>query len=282
MDIRRNKQYRRSCQCSSTRFPFSSSFLFLSVVLPSSSYAQLGFRQNTATPPSPTTTAPTLFITSVSGTSSASTPSNSPNFNLDPDPDPDPDPDSEPISQQESHAFKYYFLIIVAFAIIFCICLLYLGRRKKRKQALLRSNSQRALARDVAGFRSRVPPRGSLWTFGGFGSGGGNNRVETVEGLDERGEAPPPYVANCKPPSLRNVDLSAPSTSAGREEAVELSRMSGNVDRGGERNKPPDYYATGSSEELGNVTRPTTAVTASDRFESERRLLSNTEGTLHG
>lgn len=77
---------------------------------------------------------------------------------------------------------------------------------------LARSSSQRALASDVEGFRSRFNFGGGA---GAFGMGGatyrGMPRTRTrrgagegeVEGLDERGEAPPPYVEGQKPPSIR-------------------------------------------------------------------------------
>jgi hypothetical protein len=111
---------------------------------------------------------------------------------------------------------------------------------------------------------------------------------EREEGLDERGEAPPPYGAERKPPSLRSVDVAAPAEvrrSGERSadgEAVELRRMSGETGREMEGHEPPGYHAAVAEEDIGDITRPTTAVTASDRFGSVRRLLSNTDSTSHG
>jgi len=135
----------------------------------------------------------------------------------------------------------------------------------------MRSNSQRALARDVEGFRTRLRGRTGLgWNNGPTQ----RNRSDLEEGLDERGEAPPPYVPGTKPPSLRSVDVGRPSTSSEHRvgEAVELRAMSGDVEH------PPDYHdhhdlAPGS--DVG-ITRPDTAVTASERFGSMRRLISHT------
>lgn len=165
-----------------------------------------------------------------------------------------------------------------------------MGKRKKRKQAIQRSNSTRALARDVEGFRARITRtqgRGTPWTFGGFGLGGhgSGHTDERLEGLDERGEAPPPYAATgSKPPSLRSVDIRAPAPAEVRRsaegEAVELRRMSG--DAGREANNPPEYHAAVGSEDIVDVTRPSAAVTASDRFGgSMRRLLNSTGSTTH-
>lgn len=136
----------------------------------------------------------------------------------------------------------------------------------------MRSNSQRALARDVEGFRTRLRGRTGLgWNNGPTQ----RNRSDLEEGLDERGEAPPPYVPGTKPPSLRSVDgVRRLSTSSEHRvgEAVELRPMSGNVEH------PPGYHERQDLAPGGNVgiARPDTAVTASERFGSMRRLISHT------
>lgn len=130
------------------------------------------------------------------------------------------------------------------------------------------------------------------WSAGYNGEGGRRARGE--EGLDERGEAPPPYGAEGKPPSLRSVDhdhVVASTENAGVRrsgervadgEAVELRRMSGDTPREVEGHEPPEYHAavaSGNSGDIGDITRPTTAIIASTRLESTRRLLSRTSGT---
>jgi hypothetical protein len=101
-----------------------------------------------------------------------------------------------------------------------------------------------------------------------------NGRVEEREdGLDERGEAPPPYAPGSKPPSIRSHERR--STDNGIGEEVELQRTSAG-------NNPPEYHEaarSGTEEDIGEITRPRTAVTASERFGSMRRLLSPTEGS---
>jgi len=97
------------------------------------------------------------------------------------------------------------------------------------------------------------------------------------EGLDERGEAPPPYAPGSKPPSIRTVDLRRPSTSlrTGEVEEVELGHI-----RQEDPNAPPGYHEhveLGSQEEdIVDVRRLAFAVTASDRYGSTRRLMSTT------
>lgn len=56
----------------------------------------------------------------------------------------------------------------------------------------LRNNQQSALARDLETWPGRRRGGGGRWRFGGADS-----RVE--EGLDERGEAPPPYLKELDP-----------------------------------------------------------------------------------
>ena len=120
---------------------------------------------------------------------------------------------------------------------------------------MLRSQSQRALARDVEGWRTRFRPNY-------------NNGRE--EGLDERGEAPPPYAPGSKPPSIRSHERRGTDTENGEE--VELARMNTG-------HNPPGYHEAARSaeeEDIGDITRPRMAVTASDRFGSVR--LSSTTG----
>jgi len=62
-------------------------------------------------------------------------------------------------SDINNNVFHFYFLIIAIAVIAFFLTILYISRRKKRKAEIMRSNSQRALARDVEGFRRLV----ELW-----------------------------------------------------------------------------------------------------------------------
>jgi len=137
---------------------------------------------------------------------------------------------------------------------------------------MMRRQSQRALARDVEGWRTRFRT--------GLGNNAGHDDTR-VEGLDERGEAPPPYAPGSKPPSIRTENRRRESTDHGHGhgraggEAVELRRMSGEAIP-----SPPGYREAASrgpqEEDIGDIARPRPAVTASDRFGSMRRLLSDT------
>jgi hypothetical protein len=106
-----------------------------------------------------------------------------------------------------------------------------------------------------------------------------------VEGLDERGEAPPPYVPGGKPSSIRAVsgslDLADARVSHGANGgSVELSTLPSSP-RSNADPPPPDYHehASQGSEDIGDITRPVPAFTTPDRHESSRRLLGNSNGS---
>jgi hypothetical protein len=146
---------------------------------------------------------------------------------------------------------------------------LAISRRKKRKAAQLRSHGQRALARDVEGFRARL---GRGWP--GTGNAGVNTRDERDDGLDERGEAPPPYVPGSRPPSLRSGDEVRPSLGSENRMGNEVELRNMNDTRAPK--EPPGYHENTGSETDPAIARPATSITASERFRSTRRLLSHT------
>lgn len=81
-----------------------------------------------------------------------------------------------PGGEAKNRVFNYYFLFLALLAAILAALLWWLHRQRRREQEQIRLRGQRALVRDVerwAMYRRRQPP--------------------TVEGLNESGEAPPPY-----------------------------------------------------------------------------------------
>ena len=248
----------RRCQCARSYLPRSTALFFLALFLPSTSSAQF------TTSLSQTARSPTTFSTStIPSSTTISTPTTTQSS------PPSAASSSQPSSSptEASHAFNYYFLIIAGVVIIISFCILYVGRQKKRKAALIHNRGQRALARDVEGWRSRF----------GMGRGGlySTNLHDTgpEEGLNERGEAPPPYVPGSKPPSIRSEELRRPSTAASSHmhaETVELSNM-------GLNSSPPVYneHLNRASENRStDIIRPEAALTASERHTSLRRSAS--------
>lgn len=220
------------CTCARSRIPLSSTLLLLYWILPSTSLAQL-----TSIPPE---------------SESTSTPSIAPT--------PEPSAGSSPDNHNSGNRpFNYYFLIVAVVGLVFCIGILWFTKRRKQKAALMRFQGQRALARDVEGWRGRF----------GVGRAGGTSRSIRQEGLDERGEAPPPYVPGSKPPSIRTTDGRRPSTTV-RSVGVEDVEM-GDMRR--DDNAPPDYEETNPSHDtdIADIRRPVTAIIAPGRVGSIER-----------
>jgi len=172
-----------------------------------------------------------------------------------------------------THIFNYYFLIVAFFVFVFCILFLFFGRQRKRRAALLRSNGQYALARDIEGWRGNWTEFGN-WRHGPQGvpstatARDGILGVGDREGLNERGEAPPPYIHEDKPPSIRQGDGASRVGTVGNNgtEPIELTQMQPNYRR------PPGYEEnTGTDGGPVTVTRPAAALTTSNRFLSMRR-----------
>ena len=110
---------------------------------------------------------------------------------------------------------NYYFLLLAVFVVvIILICLLWSRSRRKRR-AQHQDLRQDALHRDV----NRLG--GHWWMH--------VRRDNREEGLNERGEAPPPYIPNEPVPVFR------PDAPERQSPAVPLQNLSTN------QQKPPDY-----------------------------------------
>ena len=252
-----------TCECLRPRLPLSSSFLFLSIILPSSSYAQLAARA--AETESLSLTLPTTSPDASAFYSDADTTAGSIS-----------DPSSDTNSSDKSSstpAFNYYFVILAALAILTCVCLLLYNRRRRRKAAILRSRGQHALARDVESF---APWRGH---FRGGNSHGGAFNTHFHEGLDERGEAPPAYFSGDKPPGIQEtVTAVSPSPDPlGRGDAMELTTVGAR----GSAYSPPSYDDSDGKDSKLEIRRPQDAVPAPHRPVSIRSVLSHSETSAH-
>ena len=130
---------------------------------------------------------------------------------------------SVPNSGTDEHSvLNYYFLLLAAFIIIIIILYFTLARKRKRRFAQATTRRQDALAADLGRW-----PGGGTGTMG-YGPRTGRWHVlrtpRPQEGLDERGEAPPAYVA--KPETAVHPPL-GPGES--HSEGFEMT------------SKPPDY-----------------------------------------
>lgn len=132
----------------------------------------------------------TTFTTSTSASSNTTTSSATSRKTQDPGlfpPAGASDP-SNPETQRRDTAFNYYFLILAGFGIFVAIGLWWIRRRRKWRKEQMRLSGQNALARDLDGW---VNTR--RWMHGARRHNQTAAFVRREEGLNEHGEAPPPY-----------------------------------------------------------------------------------------
>ena len=84
-------------------------------------------------------------------------------------------------------AFNYYFLLLAVLVLLVLLFLFFIHRWRKRQSERLRQNGQHALARDLEGWQN------THRLMHGRYRADGAVLVQQDEGLDEHGEAPPPY-----------------------------------------------------------------------------------------
>lgn len=112
-----------------------------------------------------------------------------------------------------SGLINYYFLLLAILVIVVLVGYYFYARRRRRKIARLRTRGQSALARDLEG-----------WPGWRRGRWAGGDR-ERLEGLNERGEAPPPYMPRMPQEAIVREDV---------ERGVPLQNLG--------ETKPPDYH----------------------------------------
>jgi len=106
-----------------------------------------------------------------------------------------------------TNLLNYYFVFLALF-LLAVIAIFYLLHRRRRMQRLHHAaHTQQALSRDLNGWGGATAGRGAAtarrWVHGRRGSGSqqegwrrsaGSGRTEGHEGLNDLGEAPPPYL----------------------------------------------------------------------------------------
>ncbi|KAL8799010.1 MAG: hypothetical protein Q9182_006222 [Xanthomendoza sp. 2 TL-2023] len=135
-----------------------------------------------------------------------------------------PPPSHDNDQTNNNGILNYYFLLLALLIILLGILYLLFARRQRQKIAQRRQNGQRALARDL----ERWGGGGGPWGPGRFRMPRthGTRQPRREEGLDERGEAPPPYIP-------KEPERTYAGNGAAREIPLQdLSRMD---------HKPPDY-----------------------------------------
>jgi hypothetical protein len=129
----------------------------------------------------------------------------------------------QPSDTHGAGTFNYYFLFLAIGAVIVAISLCWRHRRKEARKQQLRLGGHQALERDIEGWAGN-----RRFMHGRYGQNQASARSRNgAEGLNENGEAPPPY----EPKNEGMVMV---------EPAVPLRTLSRNE---GERIQPPGYNA---------------------------------------
>lgn len=100
-------------------------------------------------------------------------------------------PSADGSSQQPVHdadVFNYYFLFLALFGVLIAALLWWLHLRRKRQKQQQRLSGQHALARDIEGWAGA-----RRFMHGRYRRNHASARARNIEGLNENGEAPPPY-----------------------------------------------------------------------------------------
>ena len=137
--------------------------------------------------------------------------------------------DNDPDDDTNRAVLNYYFLLLVIFIAIIVVAYACVLRRRRRKVARLQGNRQDALTQDLEGWNG-----GRRWGHGRWRS------EPRVEGLNERGEAPPPYAPE------------RPAATHGEDGGIERERPIPLQDI----QKPPDYQESPISPSEGPGMRP--------------------------
>ncbi|MCJ1373840.1 hypothetical protein MMC20_005070 [Loxospora ochrophaea] len=88
----------------------------------------------------------------------------------------------------DGNVFNYFFLLILVFVVLLALGYWFIVCKRKKKLARARNSGENALARDLEGWTG-----GRRWGPGRWRPPG-LREARPEEGLNERGEAPPPYV----------------------------------------------------------------------------------------
>jgi len=154
---------------------------------------------------------------------------------------------SDDRDEDEVTVFNYYFLFLAAIGMLIALLLWWLHRRRRERKAEMRRSGQHALARDLEGWAGTR--RSTHSNIGRYHAA----HVRRQDGLDEYGEAPPPYqpkndtaVALTPVEGAHDTDtsLAVPLRALPRDDVV--------------RGQPPEYSANTDTHSTASMTRNST------------------------
>ncbi|KAH7093343.1 hypothetical protein FB567DRAFT_173053 [Paraphoma chrysanthemicola] len=137
---------------------------------------------------------------------------------------------------RDESVFNYYFLFLITFAVLIAALLWWLHKQRKRRKEQMRLSGHNALSRDLEGW---VGARRFM-----HGRYRGNQAAfrRREEGLDEHGEAPPPYQSKNEVSVSHDPTPAAPTSN---DPIVPLRVLT----REGVGGAPPGYDATNLQDE---------------------------------
>lgn len=130
---------------------------------------------------------------------------------------------------------NYYFVFLALVLCVAGVAAYLMYKRKQKYGAFLRNSRGSALERDVGTYDARARRR--YWQ-GRWRS----TDYSREEGLNEHGEAPPPYMPKTTDEQANPNGLAVPMQTLSRDEAG--------------LNKPPDYYSANTPPPAEDVARP--------------------------
>ena len=136
--------------------------------------------------------------------------------------------------EDDETVFNYYFLFLVALGFLVTLLLYWVHRRRIKKRQQLQGTVTRALARDIENWAATRHTRSATHI-----PHQASSHVRRQDGLDEHGEAPPPY----QPKSDTSVTPSPVDGphDAGTPLAVPLRTLARDEVM---RSQPPNYSAS--------------------------------------
>ncbi|KAF2417412.1 hypothetical protein EJ08DRAFT_654542 [Tothia fuscella] len=235
----------------SAQFPAGFSIPFLATAASSSTPTSL------VGPPKATDTTNTTPLPTTLATSTAAAAAEAPNSTAFPltatsrvNTAPQTTPNRQLGTQQEeapdrsSGLLNYYFVFLALFILLLFIGAYFVHRRKRAMKARYNQNGQNALARDLDGWQGT-----RRWIHGNWRPDTARNRAE---GLNELGEAPPPY---------------KPGNTAGEEHVPQLPLAT--LSRGGDGSTSPKLPGYGEAVRASRIVedadRPPTAFPGGER-----------------
>lgn len=150
----------------------------------------------------------------------------------------------DPNKERNEKAFNYYFLILGGIVLAIALFLWWVRRRKRLQKEQMRLSGQNALARDLDGWANS-----RRWLHGTWRQNQNATLTRHDEGLNEQGEAPPPYQSKNEVSSETrdpSTSLAVPMHALSRDELYSFRPPAYQVSSGGDpyTNSQPDTLRT--------------------------------------